>query len=178
MLSFITHIAILRIRQRKLKKARYWLNFYEEMIDKVGLDEREKKQRYIYKTYYQAEIFYLEENYDIAKVLYQEIWWESEKTSWIRFANHAQNWLADIAIKQNNLSEAEELLNTGLPLAESRNDKLRIARYHRSWANLEKAKGNIAKSREWAIKALDSFSRLGMMEDAQKIKALLDSIKD
>lgn len=178
MLSFITHIAILRIRQIKLKKARYWLKSYEKMINQVNLDEREKKQRYIYKTYYQAEIFYLEENYDIAKVLYQEIWWESEKTSWLRFANHAQNWLADIAIKQNNLSEAEELLNTGLPVAESRNDKLRIARYYRSWANLEKAKGNIAKSREWAIKALDGFNRLGMMEDAEKIQALLDCIKD
>ena len=87
-----------------------------------------------------------------------------------------KNWLADIAIQQNNLGEAEKLLTTGLSVAEHNKNQRRVARYQRSFASLEKARGNYQKAYEWAAQAIRGFQRLGMKVDAEKLRFFLNDL--
>ncbi|MCU0571347.1 MAG: hypothetical protein MUF49_32880 [Oculatellaceae cyanobacterium Prado106] len=95
---------------------------------------------------------------------------------WQRFANYAQNFLADIAIVKGNLQDAERLLQSGLGEAKSNSEKRRIAHYQATYARLERAKGNFAQACEWADKALEGFKVEGMAWDAEDMRSLLEEL--
>ncbi|HYX16797.1 MAG TPA: trypsin-like peptidase domain-containing protein [Nostoc sp.] len=166
--------AALRIRQGLYEDARNWLNIKEDLLKNACLEEQEHIRYLSTIAFYRADIEYLEGNYDLAKTLYQQVKKQAEKIGWQRRASYAQNRLADIAIKQVELHEAEKLLNMGLPVAERNKDKRLTADYQRCFANLEKVKGNLEKSREWAKKAMDGFNRLGMTQQAAEMRSMFD----
>ncbi|WP_234017112.1 tetratricopeptide repeat protein [Nostoc sp. 'Lobaria pulmonaria (5183) cyanobiont'] len=99
----------------------------------------------------------------------------AEKINWHRVINSAQNWLADIAIEQGDRDEAQKLLIKGLTVAESSNNKRRLARYQRSLARWEKKWGSVQKACQLSTQAINGFEQLGMTRDAEEMQTLLDS---
>ncbi|MEH2356296.1 AAA family ATPase [Nostoc sp.] len=167
-------IARLRIRQNNYTDARQWLMVEEKLVSEANLDERKHIRYFIPVLYHRAEIFYLEGEYFLAKKLFQDVMKSAEKINWHRVINSAQNWLADIAIEQGDRDEAQKLLIQGLTVAESSNNKRRLARYQRSLARWERRWGSVQKACQLSTQAINSFERLGMTRDAEEMQTLLD----
>ncbi|WP_298906099.1 tetratricopeptide repeat protein [uncultured Nostoc sp.] len=169
-------IARLQIRQKDYQDARHWLKIEEKLVSEAKLEERKHIRYFIPVLYHRAEIFYLEGEYVLAKQLFQEVMTSAGQISWYRVINSAQNWLADIAIEQDDRDEAHKLLIQGLTVAESTNNKRRLARYQRSLARWENQWGSAEKARQLSIQAINGFEQLGMTRDAQEMQIFFDSL--
>ncbi|MEH2368836.1 NB-ARC domain-containing protein [Nostoc sp.] len=168
-------MARLRIRQNNYPDARHWLIVEEKLAIEANLDERQHIRYFIPVLYHRAEIFYSEGEYILTKKLFQDVMKSAEKINWHRVINSAQNWLADIAIEQGDRDEAQKLLIKGLTVAESSNNKRRLARYQRSLARWERKWGSVQKACQLSTQAINSFKHLGMTRDAEEMQTLLDS---
>ncbi|MEH2351235.1 MAG: NB-ARC domain-containing protein [Nostoc sp.] len=168
-------MARLQIRQKDYQDASHWLMVEEKLVIEANLEERQHIRYFIPVLYHQAEIFYLEGEYLLAKKLFQEVMKSAEKISWHRVINSAQNWLADIAIEQGDRDEAQKLLTQGLTVAESSKNKRRLARYQRSHARWQKKWGSAEKAQQLSTTVINSFKHLGMTRDAQEMQIFLDS---
>lgn len=176
--DFTAHnIAELHILLKEYNEARIWLDRQEELINGADIESRYRIRRLLTVLYSRAEILYLEGNYDNARILFQQVTRQAEEIQWQRYSNYAQNWLADISIIKGELEHAEILLKTGLAVAEQNNLKRRIYCYKTSYAQLEKARGNLEEARDWAGLALDGFNQLGMMKEAEEVRFLLNSLE-
>ena len=167
-------MARLRIRQNNYPDARHWLIVEEKLAIEANLDERQHIRYFIPVLYHRAEIFYSEGEYILTKKLFQDVMKSAEKINWHRVINSAQNWLADIAIEQGDRDEAQKLLIKGLTVAESSNNKRRLARYQRSLARWERKWGSVQKACQLSTQAINSFKHLGMTRDAEEMQNLLD----
>ncbi|WP_138498623.1 tetratricopeptide repeat protein [Nostoc sp. PA-18-2419] len=169
------NIARLRIRQNNYADARRWLNLEENLVTQAHLDKQKCIRYLIPVLYHQAVIFYREHNYTEAKMLFQKVMQNAEKISWYRVINSAQNWLADIAIEQDERDEAHKLLIQGFTIARSSKNKRCLACYQRSLARWEKKWGSADKARQLSTEAINGFKHLGMTRDAQEMQTLFDS---
>jgi tetratricopeptide (TPR) repeat protein len=124
--------------------------------------------------YHQAEILYLQGDYQNAQIFFEQVMESAEEISWHRVINSAQNWLADIAIDLDGRDKAEQLLIKGLTVAETSKNQRRLARYQRSLARWEKKWGNPEKAKDFADQAINSFRFLGMTRDVETVKRILD----
>lgn len=168
--------ARLRIRQEDYIDARIWLDREQELVTQADLEEQRHIRYYIPVLYHHAIIFYQDNNYSEAKSFFQNVMDSAKKINWYRVTNSAQNWLADIAIKQGDRDSAQLLLTEGLTVAESSENKRRLARYQASLALWEKKWGSTQKAYKLAAKAMDSFKHLGMTKDEEKMQFFLDSL--
>jgi DNA-binding Xre family transcriptional regulator/tetratricopeptide (TPR) repeat protein len=177
--SLASDIAVLRMTQEQYEQGLQWLDRAEAIFNNINpdsLEERDRLRIYISIAYYRAEINYLQESYDLAKPLFQEVVEQGKRIGWQRFANYAQNYLADIAVIEGDFAESERLLKTGLLIAESYKEKRRVALYQASYARLEKARGNLDKARKWAEIALQSFINEGIAKETAEMRLLLASL--
>lgn len=174
--SLANNIAALYVRKKEYEEARRWLDQNEALLAEVNLAEQKRLREWIPIPYYRAEICYWNKEYDQAKALYRQVLEHGKAIGWQRAVIYAQNWLADIAIKQGDLDEAESLLQTGFPVAERNKDKRRTAFYKRSFALLEQKRGNLVQARSRAVEALDGFERLGMQPEADEMRRLLEEL--
>jgi hypothetical protein len=71
--------------------------------------------------------------------------------------------LAYIAVQDERLEDAEELLEAWYPVTERNRDYRRMAFFERDYAELEFKRGNHATARVWADKALKRFKDLNML---------------
>lgn len=170
------NIAVLCIRQSKYQEAREWFTRYKSLVEKAEAGTMRYQRAEIRFLYYTAEILYKEKKYEESKQIYRKVVDRAEEIDWLRFKVNAQSWLATISIKQKNLDEAEQLLNTCLPVAQQNKDRRRTACCQHSCARLYKKKGNIEKATRYALAALDGFTRLGMI-DADYVQNLLKTLK-
>jgi tetratricopeptide (TPR) repeat protein len=175
-LSLAKDIGVLRIQQQRYEEAETWLNQAIELFEHTQLDESQQLRQLVQIRYYQGEIFYKNENYEQAKIIFQEALEHAHLLDWRRAIYCTQNWLGEIAIKQGHLNEAEKLLTEGLRVADANQDKSRTAFCQRSLSNLAKAQGNLAEAYEWATKALDNFEKLGMLPEAEETQTLLQEL--
>jgi tetratricopeptide (TPR) repeat protein len=166
-------LAALCIRQGHYKEAHGWLDIKENLVYQAHFLEKDKVRYSTTVPYYRAEIHYLEGNYEAAKDLYQQVRQQARDSDYQRRVNYAQNRLAEIAIKQGHLEEAEKLLQPSLDIASRNKDQRLITSYHRSYAYLERARGNLDKSKEWAVKAIRGFSRFGMLREEEEMRLFL-----
>lgn len=169
-------IAILRIRQNRFAEALNWIEIEESIAEQ--LQERECNRFRVYALCCRAEIEFIQKNYDRAQILYEQALELATAIDWQRYINYAQNWLADIAIAQGDLEAAIKLITNGLESANCNKDRMRIAAYQRSYAHLEKARGNFMQARDWAAKAQKSFNQLGMKRDAEDMQILAQHNND
>jgi len=172
--AIANHIAHLRLHQKQYEEALRWLDINKEMVNKVGYDEKWRSRDLTSAIYLEAQIYYSYNQCDRAAELFQQVLEQAKEIGWFGSVNYAQNWLAEIAIAQGNLEEAEELLKIGLPVAQENKDRRRIACYEAAYARLEKARGNLQAVQEWAKQAKDGFKRLGMKREAEEMRNLLD----
>ncbi|HAA31691.1 MAG TPA: RNA polymerase subunit sigma-24 [Cyanobacteria bacterium UBA8553] len=166
---------IFLIHQRQFPQADHWLNVAKDILAQVYREAPEHQRLLIRIDYYQAEIYFRTDDYEQAKTLYQKALEQAQEAQWQQAQVYIQNWLADVAIEQGNLDEAERLLTISLPSAEQGKDKRSIAFHKRSWAKLEKLRGNSPEFQRWAEEATKGFTQLGMLLEAQEIQSLFQT---
>jgi LuxR family glucitol operon transcriptional activator len=168
--------AVLSIHQRNFAQAHQLLNQGKDLLKRVQIEEPKRLRQLIRIYYYEAEVWYTTGNYKQAKMLYQKALEQAQVAQWQQVEVYILNWLADIAlVGEGNLDEAERLLKTSLPITERRKDKLSITFHKRSWAHLEKMRGNLSHFRHWATEAKEGFESLGMQAEAQEMQSWLDA---
>jgi LuxR family glucitol operon transcriptional activator len=167
------HLAILRIQQKRFDEAQSWLNQTLELLEDTELSGEKRLRCLTQIRYYQAEICFKQEAYERAKLLFAEALNYAQTIDWRRAIFSIQNWLADIAIVQGELDSAHKILTEGLYVAQVNQDKVRIAFCQYSLASLARAHGNLAEARQWAIEAFNNFEVLGMLPEAEEIRALI-----
>jgi hypothetical protein len=166
--------AVLSIHQRQFERARYFLNQGRELLKRVQIEQPTAERQQIRIDYYEAEVWFGMGNYAQAKIGYQKALEQARTAQCQQLEVYILNWLADVALAgEHNLNEAEQLLKTSMPIALERKDKISIAFHKRSWAHLEKLRGNLAQFQNWAIEAAESFESLGMVAEAQEIQSWL-----
>ncbi|MEA5466365.1 tetratricopeptide repeat protein [Leptothoe sp. PORK10 BA2] len=169
-------LAALCIRQGRYTEAHHWLDMKEALVNQANFEDKDRIRYSTTVPYYRAEIYYLEGNYEAAKELYQQVRQQARDSDYQRRFNYAQNRLAEIAIKQDDLEEAEKLLQPSLDIANRNKDQRLVTSYQRSYAYLEKKRGNLGKAREWATEALNGFNRFGMTREEEEMRSLLSDL--
>jgi tetratricopeptide (TPR) repeat protein/DNA-binding CsgD family transcriptional regulator len=172
-LELVTNRVVLCIRQQHFEQAYHWLHQKQTMLNHAGMNEQETQRQRINSLYYEAEIHFKSGDYAQAKRLYQQALEQAQVAGWQRAIIGIQNWLADVALEQGNLEEAQHLLERGLPVAERNRDKRSIAFHKRSFAILEHLRGNLAQARHWATEAVEGFESLRMIPEAREMRGLL-----
>lgn len=169
------HIAVWYIEQQQFEKAEQWLRQAEVLLD---LDSNEIESSIatrlsINVSYYQGEIYYKKGYYQLSQKLFQQIVNRAEAIGWQRAIFLAKDFLADIAIQEGNLHEAQLLLAQGLQVAKNNQDECTQAYMKRSLANLERKRGNSKVAYGWAKQAIKAFDKLGMLAELQETQALI-----
>lgn len=169
------HLAIFHITQNQYQAGFQWLDDEENLLAQTNLEQRDFHRHQLQILYYRAEIYFFGENYGRAAQLLQQVVDEGKKIGWQRFANYAQNRLADIAIFQGDLSTASQLIMTGYQVARASKEKRRIAHYQFSYARLEQARGNREKAHQLASQALQGFKGEKVAHHIKQVQAFLES---
>jgi LuxR family glucitol operon transcriptional activator len=176
-LELSIQIAILYIHQQQFTQATGWLHQAKEMLEIAHKPEPEAIRSLIHIFYYQGEIYYKTKDYIQAKTLFQQVLEQAKKINWQRAIYLAKDWLADIAIAQGNLDEAQPLLIEGLQAAQKNQDKCRAAYTKRSLARLEETRGNLDAAYTFATEAKAEFESLGMIPEAEETQTLLQTLE-
>ncbi|HEY9627003.1 MAG TPA: tetratricopeptide repeat protein [Coleofasciculaceae cyanobacterium] len=164
------------------RRVEWYLTFAATHGGKDGTDwqnysaleqEWDNLQDVIEGYYYQGEIAYKKEDYSQAQTHFQQALQQAQSCDWRRVIFLAKDWLADIALKQGNLSEARLLMEAGLQMAQAHEDRCRTAFCMRSLARLEQVQGDRAPAYRWAAEAKQLFEQLGMQIEARETAELL-----
>lgn len=158
--------AVLSIHQQQFERARYWLNIEKNLLKQGQIEEGKYCCQLVRILYYEAQVLLKTGNFSEAKLVYQDALKQAGFIQWQQMEVYILNWLAEVAIAQNDPDEAERLLKISLPIAERKNDQRSIALHQRSFARLERLKGNFTQFQKWAAEASEGFERLGMLLDA------------
>lgn len=170
--------AILFALQEKLNEAETWLQTAKDLLEHLtplNSDDIDFSYHSIRVNYYEARIWYVREAYDQAKELYQTVQEQASIIEWQQMVVYSLNWLAEIAIEEENYDYAHALLSQGLSLAESVGDRRSIAFHKRSWARLKQLQGDRAEFKRWATAAEQDFLQLGMEIHQQEIRSWLEN---
>ena len=186
------NLARLHIRDKNYETARQYLNegrnyvlgtscdfgYYfhflliAQLLHELSSDELYKNQPtryYLPIIYNEAVINYREGNYQTAREFFEKIMGRAREISWFRVVNSAQNWLADLAIIQDDKDEAKIHIEQGLLSAKQNPNMRRYARYLRSKAKWEEKWGDIEKALEYAREAEKIFRTLRMESEAEEM---------
>ncbi|NMB81296.1 MAG: tetratricopeptide repeat protein, partial [Ignavibacteria bacterium] len=155
-----------------------WIKIQEENISKCKLEENRRRRLLIPPLYYHPGcIAYQNKNFSLAKQHFTKMEIEAQEIGWHRMVYHARNWLADIAIDQNDYEMARKLLENNIQIVELNNDCRRIAFFYRSFARLELSLGNAIKAWDWAQKSLNEFQMLGMVPETNEMREFMTSLR-
>jgi hypothetical protein len=174
-MELVLEQAMLSLRQERFEVAQGWLEQAKRLISSGRLDSQSKaagsSHDAVRIAYYEAEVFCRQGQLDRATVLYEQVLQEAQQIGWQQIEIYTLNWLAEIAIDQQDLEQAESWLAQSWPIVQQQQDKRSIALHQRSWAKLMQVKGNEPGSQQWAEAAIASFTDLGMDTEAQKMQS-------
>lgn len=176
--ELIQIIARLRTSQEQYAEAQHWLDKANAFLEKAQLHEPEHSRKWINNQRYYGELCYKKRDYDQAEIYFRQILDRAQIIGRQRSIISAQNYLANIAIAQDRLDEAESLLQTGLTVCERNKDKRRIAYYKCSFAHLYRKLDNLGEARRWAKEAFDDLGRLGMQLEMEEMRTFLQELQD
>ncbi len=153
------------------KKASTRLDLADEKLMEIDQDEVRIFQSLIV-SYFRAHLLY-ECKDPGAKALLQEVIEKAQPLEYQRAIVWSQKYLADIEIEEGNYTEAERLLNIGMPIMQRNKDKFGVAFYARSFAYLERARYNNEQMISWAKAALKTFEELKAESLQEEMKIML-----
>jgi LuxR family glucitol operon transcriptional activator len=167
--------AVLYTRKSDFLKADYWFGQYMELRKKNRNDLSQLHRDRLELRYllYMGERYYRGGNYDRAKRLYKQVTKKSEGILWLRIKVKAFERIAYIAIKENRLEDAKELLDDWYLVTKRNNEFRRMAYFERDYAELEFKNENYDKAKEWANKALGKFLSLNMLNRVDAMKKFI-----
>ncbi len=151
---------------------------WKDVLQHAELEEPKRLCQKIRIDYFEAEVWFRTGNYQQAKIVYSSALQQARVAQWQQVEVYCLNWLADIALEgERNYEEAEQLLAQSWPIAQQRQDKRSIAFHQRSWAHLEKMRGNFSEFQRWATTAKVGFENLGMLAEAREMQFWLEGEK-
>ncbi len=174
------HIGVWHIQKQQFVQARHWLNQAQSVLDNSDnsqINSYLATRLSLHIFYYEGEIYYKTENYKESKILFQQVFQQAQLIGWRRASFLAKDFLADIAIKQGKLKQAQNYLAEILQIAEDNHDKCSRAYSKRSLARLERKRGNLNIAERWINEAMTDFETLGMKTEALEAQALLKVIQ-
>jgi nucleoside phosphorylase len=175
----LVNLAVFYTRKKDFKRADYWFKKYMEfrkqqrnqtnqfVISEYRLELRSKRRLELRYILYWGERYYREGDYLKAKQLYKQVAKKSEDINWLRFRAKANERLAFIAIHEDELKEAEKLLQVWYPITTRNQDRRRMAFFERDYAYLEFKKKRYEEAKMYANRALDRFKNLHMFTRVQ-----------
>lgn len=175
-IDLVINIAVLRISKQQLKKALLWLKKALLLVKMNQQKEEKSKRQHIHISYYQGKIYFLKEDYEQAKIYYQETLKKSQEIGWQRSIALAKNWLGDVAVEQENFDEARLLLEEGLQIAQRNQDRSREAYCKESLAFLAKKQQDLTTATYWANLAIEDFTALGMLPEVERMTTFIQSL--
>jgi hypothetical protein len=122
----------------------------------------------------QARLSYAKGDIELAKQQFQSVLEKSQEFNWLRYVSYVNNKLADINIEQMNLDEAKKYLDEGYPIAEKNKNKRRQAGYAKSFAQIERLRGNEKLSLRWEDLARELLNSIGLTHRAKQVSCELD----
>jgi LuxR family glucitol operon transcriptional activator len=143
------HIAAWHIQQQQFEQAKQWLDRAQALFDHPQLDRSLAIRHSLYILYYQGEIYYKTGNYEKSKTLFQQIVNQAQVIGWQWGISLAKDFLADIAIKQGDLDQAQQLLTESLRIAQDYQECCTEAYVKRSLAQVEQKRGHFSKARRF-----------------------------
>ncbi|MCJ8278971.1 MAG: RNA polymerase subunit sigma-24, partial [Rivularia sp. ALOHA_DT_140] len=174
------HIGVWYIQKQEFSESNNWLIQAQNLLDSsenYQIDSYFATRLSLHILYYQGEIHYKTENYQESKILFKQIFKQSQLIGWKRASFLAKDFLADIAIKQGKLKQAQSYLAEVLQVAEENKDKCSRAYAKRSLARLESKLGNVSIAQRWISEAANEFETLGMSGEAKEAQALIQAIQ-
>lgn len=160
--SLAKHLAYLYIHTKNYDEASNWLKEQSKCIEKMDPEKYEIriKRSQINNRYYEAQIKFLEKDYGQASILFQDVMEQSKISKWSRRENYARMWLAEIAIKENNLAYAKKLLKAGYSIALNNREMRSIAYYQICQSHLADAKDDKEGAEKWKREANQTLENL------------------
>lgn len=176
----LNHLAGLYNRLERYEEAHRWLDIEQQNLDEnLNLSDQQKLKYQIYIDRERAELLFMQERYDESKLVCKKVLESTSKVpTGSRNANYVKRILADIAINENQLEYAEELLEPVAKEVENNQDKRRIAYCAVSQAKLEQSRNNFTKALEYIENAINHFKDLGMMRDHEQALSISQEIRD
>ncbi|MEL7039095.1 MAG: tetratricopeptide repeat protein, partial [Cyanobacteria bacterium J06592_8] len=162
--------------QSRFEDAELWFNQADELLKKFPQFENLEYKRLAARLLCDfGRILVQGGDYEQAKQKYTQSLELAYQLNWVRQISIVQCCLADIAISQGQLDEAQLLLKDGLYLAEVNCDRTHLAYFQRTLAKLAQARGDTSEALHWGKLALETFDALGMELEAQSTQNLLDT---
>ena len=143
---------LLYLTRRDFDQAEQYLVEMESSIKKLnsaGLGTRLIQRKKINLLLSHARLAYKKNDLESSKSLFLKIIKMSSQIQWSRGICYAYNKLADIAIREGRLEEADKYLKKGIPIAYRNRNHRRLARYQKSFSSLEKQRGNLLAAQKW-----------------------------
>ncbi|NET90910.1 MAG: helix-turn-helix domain-containing protein [Kamptonema sp. SIO1D9] len=172
------YLACLYFYKKSYDEALIWIKEAEIFLDYLSNNSTQNIFIIYSDTvkHIKALIFCTKGKINSAKYLYEECIEYTKEINWLRGYLNSQYRLADVLVLSSNFSEAENLLANVLSISAQNKDKRLYTLCQKSFAQLEKARGNLEQAKEWGMKALEGCKRLGMTRDAEEILVLLADI--
>ena len=117
----------------------------------------------------EAKINLAKNEIDISRQQYSQVLQKSNEINWKRMACYAQNMLAEIAILDNRLDDAEKYLDNGTPTHIYNRNRRRRAFYTKTDAYLKEKCGKSDEARNLARLALDLFGEINMEKERKEL---------
>lgn len=174
--NILINFVALHIDEQEFEQANQWLEQGKELLKQDKNQQLLHPRTSLLINYHEAQIYLHTGIYETAKELYHTALNQAEEIHWERAITYIQDWLAQVAIQQGELKEAQNWLEKSLPTAQHYGDSRCIAFCQRSYALLEKSRGNLEESTHWATLAKKSFTQLGMRQKAAEMQKLIVNI--
>lgn len=169
-------LSVLRMEQRQFDEAHQLLDEAEALLNPADWTAGKYVRQQVQLHYYRGMTHFKAEAIAASKQAFETARAQAHEVGWERAVRMTENWLADIAVREGKLDEAEQLLVEGLRVAEQQDDPTRSAYVKRSFAELVQARGNPSEAQRWAREALALFEQLGMPYEAEETQAFLNSL--
>ncbi|NEP17318.1 MAG: hypothetical protein F6J97_10495 [Leptolyngbya sp. SIO4C1] len=166
-------LATLYAQTQDYEKAHHWIDRGYQRLESVPISERYQLYQQVDLPYRKAEICLQQNRLEQAQRLYEDGLEKAVRLGWTRARFYIQGYLGAIAIKQNRLAEAHQLLIEVAEAAEQYKDERCLAICYGHLAELEKLRDSREQAEQWAAKAKASYEKLNMQAQAIRIANLL-----
>jgi len=159
---------LLAVRRRSCAAAREWLGALESALAHEEVDAVQRRHQQIDAAYYRGRVHFLEGAPEKAAPEFQRMLQlcEREPRRWVRERAYAHNALAEVAIKDGQVQQAEEWLEEAAAVAEQWRDRRLLASLTRTRAALWHRQGQSKRARQLINDAQREFDQLGMKQEA------------
>jgi len=177
--KFLTNVAILLASiyaaENQCDLALAWIAKGEKLLENIPLELKKYERLWVNAAYYKAEIFLKNKDYSNAKETYQIALARAETAEIQRACVYIKGALGVIAIANQQIDHARELIKDVLSQAEHHKDLRCMAISYGHLAKIERTLGNVEQSQAYASLAREYFDLLSMKEQATAMQSLAKS---